>query len=312
MGRQKTYDYIVIGSGEAGRKVALKFAAVGKKVAIVEAHKWGGRQINTHETVYNTALGFSHLYYTARQGVKMGISSGNLRYNYPSVLNYRGSVVRKARVRANKELKQAGIVCLTGFAQFINKKEIVVNSEHLRAKHFIIATGQQFAHPQITGLEHVACYTSDNAFAVPRPPKRLVVIGGGESGCKIAQYYAEIGSKVTIVEQKVHLTPRSKPEKRAILMQAFAKELGINVRTNALVVALENVSGSHAKRVILRGENEPKTIETDLIILATGYTPFTDLGLENAKVKYDAGGIIVNGNQRTSNSRVWAVGTVAK
>ena len=40
------YDLIVIGSGDAGSEAALMAAKAGKKVALVEADKWGGSCLN--------------------------------------------------------------------------------------------------------------------------------------------------------------------------------------------------------------------------------------------------------------------------
>lgn len=309
MGRQKSYDYIIIGSGTAGTKAAVKHAHALKKVAIIEAEEWGGSYANTHDVPYQTALEFSHLYYLARQGVKMGLSSSHLGYNYPSVLNYRNRIIRQARTDAKQHLVNAGAECIKGFAHFVGKNELVVNGKHLTAKKIIIATGTEFLLPKITGLSYIKYFTSDNAFTIKRPPKRLVVIGGGQSGCMIAQYYAELGSEVTLIEQRNRLVAKEDKDTSKNWHQWLSHNLNVKIHLSANVTAMQNGITSATQKVTWRSDQTTKYCITDAVVLATGYSPATDCGLENARVNYSKRGIITK-NNRTSNKRIWATGDV--
>lgn len=310
MGRHKSYDYIIIGSGAAGRAAALRCLNETRSVAVIEAHKWGGAEINTRNLPYETALEFSHLYYLARQGVKMGISSGNLRYNYPTVLNYRNRTVRQASNAIKKELTDAGVTCIDGFANFVGKAEVVVNGETITANQILIATGSAFAHPRINGIETVACYTSDNTFTIKYPPKQITIIGAGWSGCMIAQYYAELGSNVTLLEQAPRILPSTDTETSAETAAWLSQDLKVKIIENARVVAVEPGKSSHNAKIIYHTDNSAKSLTVDTLVLATGYQPFTDLGLENAGINYDQNGIMVDKNGRTRNRRIYAAGSV--
>ena len=90
------YQYIVIGSGAAGSAGALLAASIGVKTAIVEADRWGGTTLNYRDIPYQAALGFAQRYAEAVAGARFGMSSANLRYNYPSLLNWQAAAVRRA------------------------------------------------------------------------------------------------------------------------------------------------------------------------------------------------------------------------
>ena len=307
MGRQNSFNYIIIGSGAHGHRIALKHAARKQSVAIIEAKQWGGSEINTRDLVFETALELSHLYYLAHQGVKMGLSSDHLRYNYPSVLNYRNRIIKQARIDAKKQLSEAGITCIHGFAHFVNKKEIVVNGKHLTADKFIITTGKEFAKPGLSGQEH--CYTSDEAFTLKRPPKCLTVVGAGWSGCMIAQYYAELGSDVTLLETKARILPGEQKTVSEETHRWLAEDLNVKIINNARVVTIQKHNGNEQITIWHHHKTEQGCLSNS-VILATGYHPATDCGLENAKVNYTHQGIVVDKTGRTSNKYIWAAGDV--
>ena len=87
MGKRFDYEYVVIGGGTAGIVAASQLVEAGRKVALVEQEKWGGRGYNA-EIPEKALLNFSHLYADAVAGSRMGLSSANLRYNYPTVQHF--------------------------------------------------------------------------------------------------------------------------------------------------------------------------------------------------------------------------------
>ena len=120
-------------------------------------------------------------------------------------------------------------------------------------------------------------------------PKAVLVVGGGASGCEIAEYFAELGAKVLIMERSEHLLPREDKEVGDIISEYLTKELGVMVLPNCKVVALEQV-------------------RVDSIVLATGSQPIVDYGLENAGIKYKNSGILVNKLFQTSAKNIYAIG----
>lgn len=309
MGRKYDYDYIVIGSGVAGETAALTAAGAGRKVAIVEVNKWGGLAHNYRNIPYATALNVSHLYAQAVFGSRFGLSAGNLRFNYPAMRNWFTTVTRRATVGGKKVYTDAEIDCISGYAHFTSPHEISIKSgDSLTAERFLIATGTHPAENSIAGTQRVEHFTADNAFSVPQIPKAVLIIGGGPTGCEIAQYYAELGIKVLVTELSARLMPKEDEEVGQTLERYFKERLKINVLTQTRVVALEEDKLS--KKVIFMHGGQEKAVRVDTIILATGSAPNTDLGLENAGVEFDYGGIKTNKMLMTSAKNIAAAGSV--
>ena len=308
MGKKFDFDYIVIGSGTAGSTAALMAAGAGLSVALIEAEKWGGSELNYRDVPYNAALHFSHSYAAALSGAKIGLSSTNLRYNYPTALNWRASVVRKSGGGNKKRFEDAGVTCIKGFAHFMGPNTISVGEKEISAKKFLIATGAVPAKTKITGATEANCLMPSNVLDLKRLPKVALVVGAGATGCEIAEYLAELGVKVLIAESKKQLLPNEDAEVGQVMAEYFEKKLGIKVLTGSKVVAIE--SEKIAKKVIFVHGQQEKTVRVETVVLATGTAPATELGLENAEVRYDKDGILVDKMLMTTNKNILAAGDV--
>lgn len=307
MGKRFDFEYIVIGGGVAGIAAAMKLAKAKRKVALIEQNKWGGVSVNSRDVPAKALFNFSHLYADAISGSKFGISSANLRYNYPSVAHWRDQAVSKS-IPKKKDLEDAGVVCLKGKAHFVGPNDVAVGDGQISANKFIIATGAEMAENNISGLDSVPHLTPATALTIERPPKAVLVVGGGPSGCEIAEYYAELGAKVVIVEMKNKLLPREDAEVSELIEQYFDKKLGIKVFTKTRVVALEK--DKHSSKVVFSRNGSERAVRVETIVLATGSKPATDIGLPNAKVSFDKTGIVVDRALQTSARNVFAIGDV--
>ena len=307
MSKRFDYEYIVIGGGTAGIVAAEQLAEAGRKVALVEQDKWGGRGYN-HDVPEKALLNFAHLYADAVAGNRMGLSSANLRYNYPTVQHFREKIVNKAAF-SRKELEERGITCIRGKAHFVGSYDVAIEGQgQVSASKFLIATGAVLNDDGITGLDRVEYLTSKSAMEIAKPPKAVLVVGGGASGCEVAQYYAELGAKVVIVEMAGRLLPALDEEIGQVMEQYLSKRLGIKVFTGTRVIALEKDKVS--KRVVFLRGGQEKTVRVETIVLATGSKANTDLGLKNAGVSFDKHGIIVDKTLQTTARNIWAAGDV--
>ena len=308
MGKTKfDFDYLVIGSGPAGGTAALMAAKAGLKVALIESDKWGGPSINSVDVPYRAALNFAHLYTKSIRGLRFGISSSNLRYNYPTAQNWQVFAARRASKDIKKNFENAGIECIRGSAHFLSPYEIAVGQKRISSNKILIATGATLAESGISGLDYIEHYTSKNALNIGRPPKTLVVIGGGSTGCEIAQYYAELGSKVVILELTDRLLPREDLEVGQLMTQHFEENHHIKVLAESRAISIEQDKIN--KRVVFMRGGVERTLHTDAIVVATGSRPdIEDLGLENAGVKAAKKGIKVNKMLQTSIKHIYAAG----
>lgn len=302
------YKLVVVGSGAAGRTAALLAAQSGIKTAIIESGKWGGATLNTRDVPYSASLHFSQLYNEALGGLRFGLSSANLRFNYPTAANWRTLAIKRSGGNSKKIFEEAKIDCFHGFAHFLDSHKISVSNQTITSEKFIIATGAVPAENGITGTETVECLTPATALDTPRLPKAVFVVGAGSSGCEIAQYFSNLGVQVIIADLASSILPNEDQEVSQLMEQYFAERSHIKVLTESRVVAVEQDEKSK-KVVFIRGGQE-KSVRVDTIVLATGVKPAIDLGLENAGVKIGKFGIKVDRSLQTSNKNIWAIGDV--
>ena len=309
MKKKFDFDVIVLGSGPAGASAALAATHSDQKVAMIEATKWGGSALNGTDIPRRAVLQFSHLYFEALRGSRFGLSSSNLRYNFPTAQNWRMLASRRAGANSKKPFEDEKITCLSGYATFLSPYEVALGDKIYAAPKFIIATGARHNLENITGLESTSVLTPEQAYVLPRPPKSVFIIGAGSTGVELANFFAELGSEVAIAELAGRLLPREDEEVGQLLANYFETSLRVKVLTQSRVVAVEPVAGSNVEKrvVFLRGGQE-KSLTASTIILATGSLPSLNLSLENAGVEYGKTGIVVDEMLKTSMKHIYAAG----
>ncbi len=307
MSKRFDYDLAVIGSGDAGGKAALIAAESGLRVVLIEANKWGGSSLNSTNVPFGALFHASQIYKKAVEGAKFGISSNGLRYNYPTLNNWKNVAMRRAKSNSKAEFEDSNITCIKGRARFISKKELAVNDEIIRAKKYLIATGASILDTGIKIPENVDYWLPEDALNILRPPKSIFIIGAGSTGCELAQYFATLGTEVVIADIAGRLLPREDEEVGQVMDDVFNRDK-IKVLTQSRVIALEK-DGQTKKVIFLRGGQE-KSVRVNEVLMCTGSAPNVDIGLENAGVKYDRSGISVDITMRTSQKHIYAAGDV--
>ena len=308
MSKRFDYDYVVIGSGAAGSAAALSAAGLGVHTAIIEADKWGGTTLNYRDVAYGAAMNFAERYSNAVYGSRFGMSSSTLRYNYPTVLNWQATAVRRAGGGDRKTFENAGVDCYNGYATFISPHEIVVDDAQISSDKFLIATGSNLVPRGIAGVDTVSCWTPNTVLRIPKLPKTMLVVGGGSTGCEIAEYFGTLGVQVLIAEADERLLPREDMEVSAVIEEFLNKRCQVEILTNSRVVALEE--DLNGKQVIFVRDGQEKYVRVEAIVLAITPEPAVDMGLENADIKYTYAGIKVDKGLRTSCGNIWAAGDV--
>ncbi|MCR5572755.1 MAG: FAD-dependent oxidoreductase, partial [Candidatus Saccharibacteria bacterium] len=261
------YDLAVLGSGDAGSEAALIAAKSGLKVALIEANKWGGSSLNYSNVPFGALFHATQLFKGAQTGAKFGLSSANLRYNYPTLNNWKNVALRRAKANSKKEYEEAGITCLYGHGHLLSNTEISVNDETIRAKKILIATGAGMLDTGIKIPTNIEYWLPENVLEILRPPKSIFIIGAGSTGCELAQYFSTLGTQVIIADIAGRLLPREDEEAGQVLDEVFNKEK-IKVLTQSRVIALEK-DGISKKVIFLRGGQE-KSIRVDEVLMCTG------------------------------------------
>ena len=301
------YDLAVLGSGDAGGEAALIAAKSGLKVALIESGKWGGSSLNYSNVPFGALFYATQQFKNALNGAKFGLSSTGLRYNYPTVNNWKNVALKRAKANSKKDFEEAGISCLHGRGHLLSSTEISVNEQTIRAKKIVIATGASMLDTGIKIPTDIEYWLPENVLEMIRPPKNIFIVGAGSTGCELAQFFATLGTEVIIADIAGRLLPREDEEVGQVLDEIFNKEK-IKVLTQSRVIALEKDTTSK-KVIFLRGGQE-KSIRVDQVLMCTGNQPNIDIGLENAGVKFTQRGIDVNEHCRTNVKNIYAAGDV--
>lgn len=304
MGKNYDYEYIIIGSGPAGRTTASLLAKAKKSVAIVEDRLFGGSELNTRDYPYRYCLNFAKTYHDFRSSP--AVNGSSCHFNLPALISNLDREISSIEMLYRQELANLGITMLNGFASFLDPHTIAVNDRRLTAHHFILATGAEPKFTGISGLDAVKYYDPENALRMRQLPRFVFVVGGGPTGVQIAEYFAMLGVGVIIMEVGDHILPREDEEVAAAITNYFTDELGITVVPNAKVIALSEDYTS--KIVVFTDGTGEKMVRVDAIVLATGSAPFLDYGLENAGVAYKHTGIITDKYFSTSTKNIYAIG----
>ncbi|MBR3052370.1 NAD(P)/FAD-dependent oxidoreductase [Candidatus Saccharibacteria bacterium] len=304
MSKKYDFQYIVIGSGPAGVSAATTLAKAKKSVALIEERFFGGTNLNLIDIPYTVALDFAHTYAKFRSFPE--IKRQTISFNTPTLISRELKTSIRAGGNNRKLIEESGVVCFNGYANFLDSHTIAVKSKKLTARSFIIATGAHLKAAEISGLDTVRCLTPETVIKTRRIPEVVAIVGAGSTGCEIASYYAELGSKVILFDMQDHILPREDREVGTALAHYFTHQLGTSVLYSCKVVAIGEDSAS--KYVVFRYNNTEKIVRVSDIVLATGSEPNLDLGLANVGVKFKNTGICVNRYFETSAKHIYAIG----
>ena len=298
------YDYIVIGSGAGGSPAASILASAGKKVAVVEKSTFGGESPNWGDVPTGFMSYTINTYQIAKNAAKFGLRTNSVGYNYPSLLSWKDVVTKRTGAGGNRRYyEKQGISVFAGNAHFLSPNEIAVNRRHLSARKFLIATGSDWQIPRIPGLENTTYHTPKTIFNLKRLPKTIFVIGSSTTALELAHIFSVLGTKVYIAEESSRILPNFDEEVSSLLTNDAKKNRNISVLTYTKVISIQ-------KRItFLQGQVE-KSVRVDEILIANQQIPATDLGLENAGVKYTRKGVSVDSSLRTSARHIFAAGSV--
>jgi pyruvate/2-oxoglutarate dehydrogenase complex dihydrolipoamide dehydrogenase (E3) component len=220
------------------------------------------------------------------------------------VFKWRDEVAEKDDASQVKWVQDLDADVVRGTGRILEPGRLQVDDETLEYDELMIATGSVPSMPPIEGLEEAAVWTSREATSASAVPESLLIVGAGAVGCELAQFYARIGSRVTLVQSGDFILPRINRDAGDLLAGIFEEE-GIDIRLNARA---KRVSRSEGRlRLELEGD---ETLEATNLLVATGRRPNVEgLGLEHLAVRVGKQGIEVD-DRLSAAEHVWAAGDV--
>lgn len=243
------YDLIVVGGGAAGLGAARHGARLGARVLLVSDGEPGG------DCTFFGCVPSKTLIEAAKQGVSYPVAAQRVR----------DVVAQIAATEDSAALHRDGIEVRLGKAA-VSRGRVTVDSRILTARRVVVATGSRPAVPPIPGLDSVPFLTNETVFDLTRLPATLAVLGGGAIGCELAQAFARLGSRVTVIEAADRLLPNEEPEASAIITAVFERE-GIDVRTG--------VSATQVGPGVALTLGDGSVVSVDELLVAVGRRPLT-------------------------------------
>ena len=305
----KSYDAIVIGTGQAGPSLAAALAGAGLQVAVVERHRFGGTCVNVGCIPTKALVASARAAHVARRAGEFGVViGGDVSVDMKKVKARKDAIVRRSREGVEKWLRALdNVTVYTGHARFEGPRTIRVEEETLEADRIFVNVGARAHVPSFPGLDRVPYRTNSSMMAVDFLPDHLVIVGGGYIGIEFAQMYRRFGSRVTLIHRGDRLLPRESPDVSSSVGEILESE-GIEVRLNAECLSVDTLDDRIVAHVTC--DDGPPGVAGSMLLVAVGRRPNTDdLGLEAAGVEMnDRGHIRVDDTLATSVPGVWALG----
>ncbi len=273
------FDFVIIGAGPAGEAAANKARELGASVAIADRRWFGGSCPHIgcipSKSLLNAAA--HHAANPATYRWQRASSRRDYMVNRPADADEPDD---SSHVKA---LEAAGAIVYRGTARIVGRGKVSVGHDGtthgLAATNVVIAVGSSSKIPPIDGIADVPVWTNREATLARELPASLLVLGGGPTGCELAQVYARFGVPVTIVQSGPRLAPTDHPRNSAAFQATLLKD-GVTVRLGVRALRAHASAGPDGQHVI--DLDDGSTAQGHVLLLAVGREfPLAELGLEH-------------------------------
>ncbi len=305
---EDNFDLVVIGTGPAGEKAAVKAAFFGYKVAIIEKQAlYGGAETITgtlpSKTLKETAL------FLSGKGEK-GLYSVEKKLSQEASVKdflYRKNVVMHVfSEQIHENLERHGVKIFHGKASFLDKNRLKVDDIILKSTYFLIASGSYPYHPKQVAFDGETIHDSDTILNLNKIPRSLVIFGAGVIGTEYATIFATMGTKVTLLHDKDSLLPFL-DEDIIHALQDCLNEANVTVQMSQTIEKVEKHSDQ--VRTLLK---DGQVLESEMFLYASGRSGnIADLDLDKIGLAASSrGNIEVDASFKTKIDNIYAAGDV--
>jgi pyruvate/2-oxoglutarate dehydrogenase complex dihydrolipoamide dehydrogenase (E3) component len=273
------FDILVIGAGPAGEATAHKARQLGATVAVIDQRWFGG------SCPHIGCLPSKALLHGAAEH-----RANPARYEWPRASKHRDFMVNRPADAAEpddtshvRSLEEAGAVVYRGDGRIVGRGRVAVTHDGTRhelgGENVVVAIGSHSRAIRIPGIEDIDVWTNEQGTLARELPTSLMVLGGGPTGCELAQVYARFGVPAAIVQSGPRLAPTDHPRNSEVIRATLEAD-GVDVRTGVRAVAAKAGAGRDGAHVVELDDGS--TVEGHAILAAIGRdVPLDDLGLEH-------------------------------
>ena len=305
-----TYDFdvAVIGGGSGGYAAARTAAGAGLTTVVIE----GGREVGglcilrgcmpTKALLY--AAEVRHL---AGEAATWGLKAAKPGFDFPAVMARKDRLIKEFADFRAQQLEDGRFKFIRANARFLDPHTVALdNGKKLSAKHFVIATGSSVAPSPLPALTELGCLTSDDALALRRLPKSLLILGGGAIACEFAQFFARFGVRVTLIQRSEQVLKEFDADAGAVVAEVFRRE-GVAVYTGTKLLGAKRQG--RLKAIQFEQGGQTVSVAAEEVLFALGRVPNTaGLDLENAGVRTEQGRVVANEFMQTTAPHIYTAG----
>ena len=278
-GSLTTFDIVIIGAGPGGEAAAYEARERGASVAVID-RRWFGGSCPHIGCIPSKALLHS-AYEHHENPAAYDWSRASARRDY--MVNRAPDAPEPDDSSHVTALEAAGATVYRGEGTIIGRGRVAVRHDavvhELAASHVMIAVGSVSKRPPIDGIDTVEVWTNEQATLARELPKSLLVLGGGPTGCELAQVFARFGVPTTIVQSGPRLSPTDHPRNSEVIRATLERD-GITVRTEVRATRVRAGAGHDGAHVV--DLDDGSTAEGHAILAAVGREfPIGDLGIEH-------------------------------
>ncbi|HUN41311.1 MAG TPA: FAD-dependent oxidoreductase [Acetobacteraceae bacterium] len=302
------FDLAVIGAGAAGLSVTAVAAQLGVKVALIEQDRMGGDCLNTGCVPSKALLSAAHTAQAIRGAGRYGLRVAEPDIDWQAVRSHLRKVIGAiAPTDSEARFHALGATVVRGTARFVGPDALEVDGQPVIARRIVIAAGSRATVPTIPGLDGVPFLTNESLFDLPQRPDHLLILGGGPIGLEMADAFAGLGARVTVLEA-ARIASREDPELAAGLRFALTAR-GVTFMEGAKVALAETDAQGAPVLVLADGTRIPGSH----LLVAVGRQPNVELlDLPAGKVRASQAGVVTDrGLRSVTNRRVFAAGDIA-
>lgn len=295
-------DFVIIGSGPGGYQAAIRAAHHGASVQLIEEKHLGGVCLNKGCIPTKGMVTSIDLLRAVRHAAEFGIQASMGELSLASIVERRNKIVAKIQQGLQFLLQKNGIEVIHGRGKLAGNHVVEAAGRQIQAKFILLATGSHPISLPIAKADGVSILNSDHSLDLNHIPESLAILGGGYIGCEFASIFAQLGSKVTVIELEQRLLPLMDVDLGRQLERSFKKQ-GIQVLTGKKVESAAVSSGK--VEIILAGGEK---LAAEKLLVSVGRAPNVEgLGLESEKIQA-AGHVSVNEFMETSARGIYAIG----
>jgi mercuric reductase len=306
------FDLAIVGGGSAGFAAAIRAAELGARVAMAEGGTLGGTCVNVGCVPSKTLIRAAEAQHRRVHHGFQGIPATDGFPDWSSVRRQKDELVTELRRSKywNVLRSHEAVGLYEQRAEITSGHNIrLADGRTITADKIVVTTGASAWVAPIPGLAKTGHLDNVTAMALDRLPESLIVIGASAVGLELAQLFARLGVRVTVLEALLRVVPAEDPDIGDALGEYLRGE-GLEVHAGLQIIRVDRAGNGHTVSFVEDGQS--RAVHAEQLLVATGRRAnTTGFGLETVGVTLGKKGeIVVNEFLQTANPDIYAAGDV--